>query len=43
MSTREKVIRKGFIKHRVPAEVPVPANPEKEKVVLLPKPVMVPA
>lgn len=43
MGTREKVIRKGYIKHKVPAEVPVPVNPEKEKVVFLPKPVMVPA
>ena len=43
MSTSEKVIRKGYIKHKVPAEVPVPATAERDKVVLVPKPAMIPA
>ena len=43
MSTSERVIRKGYIKHKVPAEGPVPATPEKDKVVLFPQPAMCPA
>ncbi|KKL50277.1 hypothetical protein LCGC14_2307090 [marine sediment metagenome] len=43
MGTREKVVRKGNIPHKMPVVVPVPPIQAKEKVVLAPRPNMIPA
>ena len=43
MGSKEKVIRRGNIPHKMPVVVPVPPIPAKEKVVLAPKPNMMPA